>query len=142
MNVLTKLWETEQRECIYVHREINLHGLEDYTIPIGELVTKPKEDYLISSIDKNDPTRFIVKLKYLPSEQMAIDQDLDYNKDLKIYHTFSRAGGKRYSCHRYPLEVRRKMNKFLHPGTYILHTLHMYIFQTIRFYFLNYERLF
>ena len=52
MNVLTKLWETEQRECIYVHREINLHGLEEYTIPIGELVTKPKEDYLISSIDK------------------------------------------------------------------------------------------
>ena len=117
LNVLTKLWEVEQRESIRLHREINVIGLKDYPIPIGESVTRPKDDYFVSSVDKNDPSKFIVKLRHLPSEKMQVDQDLDYNKSLKVYHQFTTANGFEFSPHRYPLEIRRKMNKFLHPGT-------------------------
>ena len=114
-NVLTDLWKKEKKEFIYLDRNLKIFRQNKHDILLGEEVTRPSEFFFVTTVCENDPTLFKVKLRHEPEPEPICDLPLLKDTSLTVFHWYTKASGKQYEPHNYPLEVRRKMSMFQNP---------------------------
>ena len=103
-NVLTDLWKKEKKEFIYLDRNLKIFRQNKHDILLGEEVTRPSEFFFITTVCENDPTLFKVKLRHEPEAEPICDLPLLKDNSLTVFHWYTKASGKSYEAHNYPLE--------------------------------------